>query len=67
MSSTSIILGIIFGSIGFGYFIYGKKQQSWVAYLSGALLMVFPYFVENIIWAVLIGLLLMALPFFMRD
>lgn len=67
MNTTTIILSLIFGTIGFGYFIYGKKQQNGLAYLSGALLMIFPYVIENVILAVLIGLLLMALPFFIRD
>jgi len=65
-SSASIIWGILFGSIGIGYFIYGKKQQRGVALLSGVGLIAFPYFVSNIFLIILIGIVLMALPFFIR-
>lgn len=65
-SSASIIWGILFGSIGIGYFIYGKKQHRGVALLSGVALIAFPYFVSNIFLIILIGIVLMALPFFVR-
>jgi hypothetical protein len=65
-SSASIIWGVLFGSIGLGYFIYGKKQQLVVALLSGIALCVFPYFVSNVFLNIIIGVVLMALPFFMR-
>ena len=65
-SSASIIWGILFGSIGIGYFIYGKKQQKGVALLSGVGLIAFPYFFSNIFLIVFIGIVLMALPFFIR-
>ncbi|KAF1020613.1 MAG: hypothetical protein GAK29_03579 [Acinetobacter bereziniae] len=28
MNSTALFLGLIFSSIGLGYFIYGKKQKN---------------------------------------
>lgn len=38
---------MIFGSIGFGVFIYGKKQSSLKALVIGLVLMVYPYGVSN--------------------
>jgi len=32
---TTLMLSILFGSIGAGYFIYGKKQQQCVPLLTG--------------------------------
>lgn len=65
-STTSIMWGILFGSIGMGYFIYGKKQRRGMALLSGVALCAFPYFVSNIIIMILIGIAFMALPYFVR-
>ena len=65
MISTGMILwSFIFGSIGFGYFIYGKKQSNPVIRYTGVALMVYPYFLNNIIAIVLIGFILMFLPKF---
>ncbi len=63
----SLLWGLLFGSIGMGYFVYGKKQGRFVPILSGIALIVFPYFVENTIFLVLVGIALMALPYFFRD
>ena len=63
-SSAPLLWGILFGSIGMGYFIYGKKQGRGTALVSGIALMFFPYFVTNSFLMVLVGIVLMALPFF---
>jgi hypothetical protein len=66
MDASSLLWGLLFGSIGMGYFIYGKKQGRTVAMVSGIGLMAFTYFVTNSILIVLIGIVLMALPYFFR-
>jgi len=66
MDPSTIIWGIIFGSIGMGFFIYGKKQQAFIPLASGIGLMIIPYFVANIYILLLIGLALIALPYFIR-
>ena len=66
MDSVTLIWGVIFGSIGFAYFIYGKKQSRFVPLVSGLGLMFFPYLVSNTIVLVIIGLLLSAIPYFVR-
>lgn len=67
MSTASIFWGFLFGSIGIGFFIYGRKQQKIVPLACGLFLMVFPYFVHNTILLVVIGALLMAAPYFFRS
>ena len=65
---TGVLLwGLLFGSIGLGYFIYGKKQRAVVPLVCGLALMVFPYFVPNTILLVGIGALLIAIPYFLRQ
>ena len=66
MDSQSLFWGLIFGSIGLGYFVYGKKQRSVVPLVCGLGLMVFPYFVSNTVVLVIVGLLLSAIPYFVR-
>jgi len=65
-SEGSLIWGLVFSSIGFAYFIYGKKQKRGVPFASGIGLMVFPYFVSNSWLMVLIGAVLLGLPYFFR-
>ena len=65
-SSASLLWGLLFGSIGMGYFVYGKRQGRAIALVSGMALMVFPYFVTSWYLIVLIGIVLMALPYFAR-
>ncbi len=67
MNSTSTLMwGIIFGSIGLGFFVYGKKQKAVIPLFSGIGLIVSPYFISNIYILILLGIVLIALPYFIR-
>jgi hypothetical protein len=57
---------LLFGSVGLGFFIYGKKQKAVVPLLCGLALMIFPFFISNTILLVAIGVGLIALPYFVR-
>jgi hypothetical protein len=63
MSTSSIVFGMLFGTIGLGFFIYGKKQEEYVSLACGIALMAFPYFVTDAILLCAIGVALMAIPF----
>ena len=64
---TAVLLwGLLFGSIGLGYFIYGKKQRAVVPLVCGLALMIFPYFVPNTMLLVGVGAMLTAIPYFLR-
>ena len=65
-SQASLIWGLIFGSIGTGYFLYGKKQKKPVPLICGIGLMIFPILVSNTVLLVIIGCLLLGLPYFLR-
>lgn len=66
MDEGTLIWTMVFGAFGLGYFSYGKKQKRFIPFVSGVLLMVFPMFVTDTLWTVLIGLALMVLPFVVR-
>lgn len=65
-SAAQLMWGVLFGSIGLGYFIYGKKQHAAMPMICGISLMVYPYFVSNTLALVAIGLAISALPYFFR-
>lgn len=58
--------GVIFGSIGLGFFVYGKKQKAMVPIFCGIGLMVLPYLISNIAMLVLSGLVLVAMPLLIK-
>lgn len=66
MNTTVLLLGIVFSSIGLGYFIFGKKQKNMVVLVSGIILMLYPYFIENIFLMLIIGVALIFLPKFIK-
>lgn len=66
MNASLPLWGVAFGSLGLGYFIYGKKQGAVVPLLCGLGLMVFPYFIVNAWLLVGVGVGLAALPYFLR-
>jgi hypothetical protein len=63
---STLILSLVFGSIGAGYFIYGKKQKRGVPLAVGIALCFFPYVVSNPYAGTAIGVVLTALPWFLR-
>ncbi len=67
MEDTSVLIwGTLFGGIGIGFFIYGKKQKNPVSLFSGVSLFVIPYFTTDIVALVVGALILMAVPFVVK-
>ncbi len=63
MDTNVLMMSLLFGSIGMGLFMYGKKDMR-IAYLAaGVALMVFPYFITNMMAMTVVGVLLTAAPF----
>ena len=66
MNESWLLWGLLFGSIGLGFFMYGRKQKAPVPLICGLALMFFPYFVSNSVLLVAIGVALMVIPYFVR-
>jgi len=66
MTTAQLLWGVLFGSIGFGYFLYGKKQRAIVPFLCGLVLMAIPYFIPNAVLLALAGAAITAVPYFVR-
>lgn len=62
-SAAGMFAGVIFGSIGVGYFMYGRRQTRPVHLACGITLAVFPWFVTNLVALIGIGIALIAAPF----
>jgi hypothetical protein len=66
-SGPNIIAGLIFGSIGFVAFTYGKRMNLWRPMFGGLALMVYPYFVANTVILFVVGIIGSAALFFLRE
>jgi len=65
-STAQLLWGVVLGSIGLGFFIYGKKQKAIVPLIVGIALMILPYFISNGYLLAMAGAVLVILPYFIR-
>lgn len=64
-SASFLFASLVWGSVGLGYFIYGKKQTSWAAMIGGVLMMAASYFVGSALLMSLACVALMAGVYFL--
>ena len=67
MTAAQLLWGVLFSSVGVGYFIYGKKQSSLIPLVCGIALMGYVYFISNVYLLVSVGVVIAAIPYFLRD
>ena len=67
MNAGVLLWGLLFSSIGLGFFLYGRKQRAVVPLVCGLVLMIYPYFIPNVIAVVAIGVVLTAVPYFFKS
>ncbi len=56
----SLVASLIWGSVGLGFFIYGKKQQSLVPLFGGLSLIGVSYFIESALYMSLVAVAILA-------
>ena len=66
MTASSLIAGLLFGSVGLGYVVYGKKQRALTPLVCGLALMAAPYLVPGTVALMVVGAALVAVPCFVR-
>lgn len=66
LSTSYLLISLIFSSIGLGYFIYGKKQKQRVVFWTGIALMAYPLVVSDPLLMTLAGVALMFVPRLVR-
>lgn len=64
MDVYNLVLALVFGSIGLGYFVYGARQSSPGFRLAGVALMIYPYFFDSAWTLLAIGVGLLFVPRF---
>jgi hypothetical protein len=66
MSESLLVWGLVFGSAGLGFFMYGKRQKRMMPYVCGIGLMIMPYFLSDTLMLIAAGMVLLVLPFWVR-
>ena len=67
MDSGYLMASLVFGTIGMGMFMYGKKAGRVVPLAAGAGLMVLPYFITHLVMMIVLCGALTAAPWLFRD
>jgi hypothetical protein len=67
MDMTSLMLSMLFGTIGCGFLMYSKKVGEILPMAVGVTLMVCPYFIANVAVMLVVCVLLTAVPFVVRQ
>lgn len=62
MDMATLLLGMLFGTVGTGYCMYARKQRAPVPLACGVVLVVFPWFVDGAWLTALVGTALAAVP-----
>lgn len=64
-NANTLAASLIWGSVGVGFFIYGKKQRSTVPLFGGLALVALSYFVESALAMSLASVALLALMYWL--
>ena len=67
MDSGTLMASLLFGMIGMGMFMYGKKASRVVPLAAGAGLMVLPYFITHLVVMIVVCGVLTAAPWLFRN
>lgn len=62
----ALVLSFIISLLGFAYLAYGKNTFDFLFIVVGLLLMIYPYFIQDIATSVIIGVLLVLAPFVLK-
>ena len=60
LTTSDLFTSLFVSTVGFGFFLYGKKQRRIPQLVTGLVLMVFPYFVDGALWMLAIAAALIA-------
>ena len=66
MNESTLFSAVLFSDIGFGYFMYGRKQRRVVPFVSGIGLCAIPYLTDSNLLLIGAGAVLLAAPLLIR-
>jgi hypothetical protein len=61
LDANSLLLSLAISSVGFVFFMYGKRQARLPQMVAGLALMLFPYFVTNLLAMALVAVAIVGL------
>jgi hypothetical protein len=67
METNVLMTSFLFGLIGLGMFLHGKKAGRFVPLGAGLLLMIIPYFITSFVWLLVVCCLLVGTPWIIRE
>jgi hypothetical protein len=67
MDTTSLMISMLFGSIGFGFIMYGRKAAKMIPIAAGGLIMVCTYLIPDIPAQLIVCSIITAVPFVLRN
>lgn len=67
LSGSNLFAGLLFSSIGFVGFVYGKRMSAWKPMFIGIALMAYPFFISETMALCAIGLAGSAALFWFHD
>ncbi|MCZ6617937.1 MAG: hypothetical protein O7E57_07365 [Gammaproteobacteria bacterium] len=67
MDGSTLLWGLLFGSVGLGYLVYGRKQRKLMPFVAGLGLILVPLFVHAVGWLLVLGALLLVLPLLIKN
>ena len=67
MSMWAMMASLVFSGAGLFYFKIGKSNDDMPVMISGIALIIYPYFVTNTLYMVLMGLALLSLPWVLKQ
>lgn len=65
--SSTLIASLIWGSVGIGFAIYGKRQQASVIWIGGLALIAISYVISSALYMSLAGAGILAAMFWLKN
>lgn len=66
MNMNNLVLGLLLGAVGGGYFMYGRKQQKLIPLLAGILICILPMAIDDTLLLCVSSAACAAAPFLIR-
>ena len=66
VDTNALIASFFWGTIGFGFAVYGWKQKDTLPLFSGIALMAISYFISSALYMSIVGVVLVAAFFWLR-
>ena len=67
MDMTTLMISMLFGTIGFGFIMYGRKAAKMIPIAAGGLIMACTYLIPDLTIQLIVCSIITAVPFVIRQ